>query len=425
MKRFSFALTLLGACALAAGPLAAQDVLWSDEFDRGTMPDPAAWSYDLGDHGWGNRELQEYTSGRDNVRVENGNLVITARKIPWGDGGTLITSGRIRTENKVTFKYGTIEARIRVPDLADGLWPAFWTLGNDFGEVGWPRCGELDIMEMGSGGAIADGVVNRRVGSAAHWDNAGTKVDYGQSRDATVDLNDDFHVFRMDWTPTRVTTYIDGQQIWTMFIDLDVCAECSEFHKPHFLLLNLAVGGNYTGLLTADAITAPMPAEMHVDYVRILDNGHTVLGGTAVPDDFGGTSPAHSGSWYNAEQSGHGFSVEFGRTLDGTPTGVVYWYTYDVDGEPLFLLGAGEPQGNVLEVEFESPYGMAYGAFDPLTLTRGLGGTGRLEFQDTDNATFSYTPSEFTAAQWGHTAIEALPLTKLFGIPVRSAAVDQ
>ena len=185
-----------------------------------------------------------------------------------------------------------VEARIRVPDLADGLWPAFWTLGNNFSGVGWPACGELDIMEMGNAQAIADGVVNRRVGSTAHWDNDGSKADYGQWRDAGVDLKDDFHVFRMEWTPQRITTYIDGQQIWTILIEMNACASCSAFHQPHFLLLNLAVGGSYTGRLTADQVTAPMPAEMHVDYVRIMDNGYTELGGSSVAIDSGGTGPA-------------------------------------------------------------------------------------------------------------------------------------
>ncbi len=99
-------------------------VLWSEEFDTGTSPDTTVWSYDLGASGWGNNELQEYTNSYQNVRVEDGNLVITVQK-----GANGFTSARMRTENKLTFKYGTIEARIKMPDLADGLWPAFWTTG--------------------------------------------------------------------------------------------------------------------------------------------------------------------------------------------------------------------------------------------------------------------------------------------------------
>jgi beta-glucanase (GH16 family) len=407
----------IAASTLLAASVEAQQPIWSDEFDQGTVPDPAVWSYDLGSNGWGNRELQEYTRVPENVRIDAGNLVITAREIPWGEGDSRITSGRIRTQDKLTFKYGTVEARIRIPDLADGLWPAFWTLGNDFSEVGWPACGEIDIMEMGSARAINDGVVNRRVGSAAHWENQGSQADYGQFRDVDANLNDGFHVYRMEWTPERITTFVDGQQIWTMHIEIGTCADCSEFHQPHFLILNLAVGGNYTGRLTEAQITAPMPAEMHVDYIRLFDNGYTELSGSSVPIDFGGTSPAHSGSWFNPDQSGHGFSIEFGTATDETPTAVVYWYNYDVAGSPLFMLGTGQPQGNVLEIELISLNGMRYGSFEPGSVNEEPGGAARFEFQDYDNASFSYTPSDFTASQWGHTPIEGLQLIKLFSIP--------
>ncbi len=287
------ALLCLAVCAATAGPVRAQEILWSDEFDSGSVPDPAAWSFDLGDWGWGNRELQDYTSSSDNVRVEDGNLVFTARAVFDDEAAPRFTSGRLNTRDKLTFRYGTVEARIRVPDLADGLWPAFWTLGNNHAEVGWPRCGELDIMEMGHSDAIAAGSVNRRVGSAAHWDNAGARATYGDHRDQAQDLDGEFHVFSMDWTPERVTTYVDGKQVWSFSIGPDRCVDCSEFHQPHFLILNLAVGGNYTGLFSADQVTAPLPAEMLVDYVRILDNGHTELGGSAAPaNQAGGTSAA-------------------------------------------------------------------------------------------------------------------------------------
>jgi beta-glucanase (GH16 family) len=212
-------------------------------------------------------------------------LVITAREILGEGSAKRFSSARIRTQDKITFKYGTVEARIRVPDLADGLWPAFWLLGNNFSEVGWPACGEIDIMEMGSGDSIADGTVNRRVGSAAHWRNGDSWASHPMFLDADSDLPGDFHVFRMDWTPEAITTYLDGQQIWTLDIRPDHCSDCSEFHQPHFLILNLAVGGRYTGLLTEGDITAALPAEMSVDYVRIIDNGFTELGGSGVPRD--------------------------------------------------------------------------------------------------------------------------------------------
>jgi len=128
--------------------------------------------------------------------------------------------------------------------------------------------------------------------------------------------------------------------------------------------------------------------------------------------------PAHSGSWYNANQSGHGFSMEFGQLLDGSPFAVVYWYIYDDLGNPIFMLGNGVPAGDRVEVTFESPVGMIYGEFNPETVIPNDGGTAVLVFSDRDNATFTYAPSDFSKSEWGHTTpIVDLPLVKLFGIP--------
>ena len=126
--------------------------------------------------------------------------------------------------------------------------------------------------------------------------------------------------------------------------------------------------------------------------------------------------PAHSGSFYNRDQSGHGFSIEFGEQ-DGNPFAVVYWYTFDSLGNPIFLTGTGTVVGNRVEITFQSPVGMQYGVFDPTSVTREDGGTGVLVFSGRDSATFSYTPSTFTMTTWGHTTgIVDLPLVKLFGI---------
>ncbi len=402
------------ASLMLAGNANAQ-LLWSDEFNSGDVPDPTIWSYDLGASGWGNQELQEYTNDPANVSVADGNLKIVVNRTQSG-----FTSGRIRTEDKLTFKYATLEARIRVPNLANGLWPAFWTLGNNFRQVGWPDCGELDVMEMGNSAAIAAGVVNRRVGSTAHWENNGGYAGYGLTLDAAADLNDDFHVFRMEWTPDAVTTYLDGEQIWVIDITPGSCTDCTEFHQPHFMILNVAVGGTYPGILSAGAITAPTPAEMLVDWVRIYDNGHTEVGGSGFVESTPPIGPAHSGSWYNAGQSGHGFSMEFGELADGSPLAVIYYYGYDINGNPLFFVGTGVPDGNAVEVEFVSPVGMRFGEFDPDTVMRPGAGTGRFEFADQDNGTFSYTPSEFSETTWGHSPIEELALEKLFGIPVEA-----
>jgi len=253
----------------------AQTLIWSEEFNYTAAPDSDVWSHDLGDWGWGNAELQNYTSDSANAWVNGSNLVITAIKQGSGNNATF-TSARLKTLDKLTFKYGTVEARIQTPDLANGLWPAFWTLGNDFPTAGWPECGEIDIMEMGIGGAIGAGLVNRRVGSHFHWDNNGSYANYGLSKDMPSDINDTFVVYRMEWTPTEIKTYINGLHIVTMNT-----ASIPEFNAPHFFILNLAVGGTYTGLFNHGDITASFPAEYKVDWIRIFDNGHTVLGGTS------------------------------------------------------------------------------------------------------------------------------------------------
>jgi beta-glucanase (GH16 family) len=405
-------LSLVWLLAFAGSPAFGQ-VIWSDEFDTGTELDSEVWSYDLGAGGWGNQELQNYTNEAENVRIENGNLIITARET--GSGG--FTSARVKTEDKLTFLYGYIEARIKTADLADGLWPAFWTLGNNHSEVGWPSCGELDVVEMGSSAAINAGLINRYVGSTAHWENEENHVYYGKSLVTDSDLNDGFHIFSMNWTPSLITTYIDGEQIWAMDITSGSCTDCSEFHQPHFAILNMAVGGAYTGRLNSDGITATMPAEMLIDYVRISNNGFTELGGSAAPE-VPVAGQEYSGSWYNSEQTGHGFSMEFGEADDGSPLAIVYWYIYDNNGNPIFLVGNGVPGETSVDITFESPVGMQYGVFDPNSVVREDGGTARFEFSDPDNATFSYTPSDFTTTTWGHSAIDSLQLVKLFAIPI-------
>ena len=405
------AATLAALCL--CGTVQAQ-LIWSEEFDHGEVPDSRTWSYDLGrgDDGWGNRELQEYTDDAQNAFIEDGHLVI---RVLEQETGAPFTSARIRTQDKVMFRYGTIEARVRVPDLADGLWPAFWTLGNNFSDVGWPDCGELDILEMGHVTALANGLANQRVGSAAHWENNGNYATYGDFWDAPQRLDGDFHLFRLEWTPDFVRTYVDGNRVWEMAIDSSRCTDCSEFHQPHFLILNLAVGGDYTGILSEAGITAPLPAEMRVDYVRVFDNGFTEVSGPgAAPPSIG---PGHSGSWYNPDEDGHGFSIEVGNAPDGSPKAVVYWYTYDTEGNPLFMVGEGAPDGTRLDVEFVSPVGMQWGVFDRPEGDWPDGGLGTFEFSDENSGVFRYEPSAFTSATWGHDA-HSMAITKLFGIPV-------
>jgi beta-glucanase (GH16 family) len=283
------------------------------------------------------------------VRVEGGELIITAlRQIvngpndPGPDSYTF-TSARIKTENRLAIRYGSIEARIQFPNLADGLWPALWTLGNDHASVGWPDCGEIDIVEMGSAGAIAEGVVNRQVGSHAHWDINDNYAGYGLSYTSATDLNDSYHIYRMEWTPTYLSTYIDGIWIWTMDLSDPQSFSGEEFHQPHFLILNLAVGGSYTGITDASSdVTATFPAEYRVDWIRVYDNSFTSLIGPGAPI---GLSASRVGSdvaltfetqpgltydvLYKAELTDPSWSLLHEVVGDGTPQTV-----YDTIGSP-------------------------------------------------------------------------------------------
>jgi beta-glucanase (GH16 family) len=276
--------------------------IWSEEFNYYGPPDPTIWSYDLGSNR-SNRELETYTSHPDNIIVENGTLRIIGRRHPTrvsqtnnnnnnsSSNKTSFTSARVHTRNKVTVKYGRIEASIQFPTttLANGLWPAFWMEGNtNRTMVKWPQCGEIDIMEMGSRAGIVRGTVNRRVTSTAHWYDTTTQSHAQNDHflETPTDLNCNtttsaFHNFTLDWTPYALTTYVDGARIWTMdILNNGSTTDMMVFHQPYFILLNLAIGGDYPDIYNPTDITAPFPAEYRIDYIRIYANEWTVLGGT-------------------------------------------------------------------------------------------------------------------------------------------------
>lgn len=260
-KRKAYLLVLVFALAAALLPIssanAAYNLVWSDEFN-GTSIDSNNWSFEVGtgSGGWGNNELEYYTSRSENARIENGNLVIEARKESYG--GMNYTSARLKTQGKKSFQYGRIEARIKMPK-GQGLWPAFWTLGSDIGTVGWPKSGEIDIMEHVNNDNNTNGYI--------HWDANG-QADYG-GPSGYVDVTQ-YHVYSIEWTPSAIKWFIDGTQFWEANIANNINST-EEFHKPHFILLNMAVGGNWPG--APNAGTA-FPAKMYVDYVRVYqDNG--------------------------------------------------------------------------------------------------------------------------------------------------------
>ncbi len=228
-------------------------LVWQDEFN-GTSIDPSFWTYDLGNNGWGNNEWQNYTSRSENAYISDGKLVIEAKKENFG--GSDYTSARLKTQGLKDFQYGRVDIRAKLP-FGQGIWPALWMLGSDITTVGWPKCGEIDIMEIiGSEPATVHGTI--------HWDENG-HASYGNP--TTLDdgiFADEYHVFSIIWDNQKIKWLLDDVQYNVVDI---TPGSLSEFHHPFFFILNVAVGGNWPGYPDA---TTVFPQRMYVDYVRVF-----------------------------------------------------------------------------------------------------------------------------------------------------------
>jgi beta-glucanase (GH16 family) len=257
LRRATLALFLLPA-ALAAQTT---NLVWSDEFNGppGAPPDPAKWVYDLGSKGWGNKELEIYTDNRGNAYLDGqGHLVIQALQAAPGK----FTSARLKTQGKFSFTYGRVEARIRIP-YGQGIWPAFWMLGDDEKTIGWPACGEIDIMEnIGREPDTVHGTVHGPGYSAAKA--IGKPLSLTGKRFA-----DDYHIYAVEWTPERIDFQVDGKSYHTVTPASLPAGAKWVYDHPFFLLLNVAVGGKWPG--NPDGTTV-FPQKMLVDYVRVYEN---------------------------------------------------------------------------------------------------------------------------------------------------------
>ena len=258
-----------GVSTATANPTstAPSHLLWSEDFDgpAGSSPNPNNWNFDTGGKGWGNEELESYTSRPQNAELDGkGDLDITARAESYtGSDGIprQYTSARLQTLHKFQFQYGLVEARIRVP-AGKGMWPAFWLLGDEgyASEHAWPYCGEIDAMEvLGSEPDVVHGTLH------AAWPWA-SKNGVGGRAESPKPLSAGFHVYGVEWAPERISFLLDGA-VYQTITPADLPSGAAwPFDHPFFLLLNLAVGGNWPGAPNA---STQFPAHMLVDWVRV------------------------------------------------------------------------------------------------------------------------------------------------------------
>jgi beta-glucanase (GH16 family) len=244
-------------CFITGGMMNAQSwkLVWADEFN-GKILDTAKWNYEVNGKGGGNNELQYYTRNKENIRLEKGKLIIEARKENYL--GKEYTSARINTQGKCFWKYGKMEARMKLP-YGQGIWPAFWMLGETLSTLGWPSCGEIDIMEM-----IGSAEGDKRTYSTLHYQGEGGHKQKGGPYTLTTGrFNDDFHVFSTVWNEKEFAFYCDS----VPYFKVDITnAEFDEFRANFHILLNLAVGGGWPG--NPDSTTV-FPQKLEVDYVRV------------------------------------------------------------------------------------------------------------------------------------------------------------
>ncbi len=233
------------------------ELVMQDEFDKDGAPNSDLWGFDIGNgpNGWGNNELQYYTDRKENVTIQSGHLIITAREESFK--GSNYTSARLLTKGKFEQQYGRFEARIRLP-WGQGIWPAFWMLGADIDTNPWPAAGEIDIMEFrGQEPTLILGSVHGPGYSGGEAISKSYSLTNGR-------FDTGFHVFGIEWGPNFVNYYVDNV-LYNQITPADVTGEWV-FEKPFYILINLAVGGSFVGSPNDETV---FPQTMLVDYVRV------------------------------------------------------------------------------------------------------------------------------------------------------------
>jgi len=237
------------------------ELVMQDEFDTDGELDRSIWGYDIGtgENGWGNNELQYYTDRPENVTVQNGVLIISAKEESYE--GSNYTSAKILTKGKFEQTYGRFEARIRLP-YGQGMWPAFWLLGNDCQSNIWPKCGEIDIMEN-------RGQEPTKISGSLH--GPGYSAGDAITKEYTLEndrFDNGFHVFGIEWGPKYINYYVDDV-LYNQITPSDVSGNRWPFNHPFYIIINLAVGGSFVGAPDSET---NFPQTMLVDYVRVYKN---------------------------------------------------------------------------------------------------------------------------------------------------------
>ena len=310
-KRSFFLLSLL---LLMSSITEAQNwnLVWSDEFNQSSIQS-SNWNFETGGGGWGNNELEYYTNRPQNATINNGQLNIIARQESYS--GSNYTSARMNTNGLHSWTYGKVEAYIKLPS-GQGMWPAFWMLGTNIGQVGWPQCGEIDIMERVNSQTTIEGTI--------HWEDNGA-ASYGGN--TTFDPTQ-YHLYSIVWDSASITWYLDNTQYWTANIANNI-NNTTAFHQPLYILLNLAVGGQWPG--NPDGTTT-FPDTMYVDYVRVYQVDKPPVVSISAP---GNNSTFCSGNPISltalaSDPDGTVSSVAFydGNTLLGTVTSAPFTYSW-------------------------------------------------------------------------------------------------
>jgi beta-glucanase (GH16 family) len=251
MKKTMFTVKCIIGVMMLFNVSANAQLWWGDEFNGSGSPSSANWNIDHANGGFGNNELQFYTNRTSNVTQGSNCLQIIARRENYG--GNAYTSGKITSSGKRHWGSGWIEGRMSLPQ-GQGLWPAFWMLGVNIGSVGWPACGEIDIMEHVNSSATVHGTI--------HWNGPSGYAQYGGA--STVNVSG-WHNYQINWNQYSIKWYVDGVQYHAANITNNINST-EEFHRDFFIILNLAVGGNWPG---APNSSTPFPSTMWVDYVRV------------------------------------------------------------------------------------------------------------------------------------------------------------